>query len=368
MFSQVNEEYGPYRWFPKATYRQPLFIVIIGLILGVSASAARIKDLAQIKGVRNNQLTGYGLVVGLSGTGDKGFSLTQNSLKLALKGLGVDQKVSDIDTKNAASVFVSVSLPPFARMGAQLDVTISSIGSASSLDGGILMMTPLRGPDGMIYAMAQGKVVTNKRGGRQTQVTGQSLVTATVPGGAIVEREATFDFTKLKEIRYQLFSADFTTSARIAQRINDELGGRYAAAKDAGSVEVVVPLGHTNPVELVALIENIEVEADRRAKVVIDQRTGTVIFGSDVTVAPVAIAHNNLRIEVRELASVGAKGPGQQGEDVTKEQKVMMFEKGSTIADVVSGLNAMGASADDLVSLVHSLKSSGALMAEVIVQ
>ncbi len=337
-----------------------LFVVFLAT---VSAYGVKIRDLATIKGVRSNQLVGYGVVVGLSGTGDKELNLTKNSLNLALRGLGVEQKPSDLDAKNVASVVVSATLPPFAKVGSYLDVTISSVGSASSLDGGVLLLTPLKGADGKTYAVAQGKVMTISRGKKQSDITGQSLVTATIPNGAIVEKEVEFNLMKQKELTFQLHTNDFTTSSRIALRINEELKGNYSAARDGAHVVVLVPQNYiSNIVDLISLIENLDVVPNQKAVVVINQRTGTVVLGSEVKILPVAIAHNNLKLEIRDLAS------SESDEQKSKEEKIMMLENGSTIADVVSALNSFGASADDLVTMIQSLKTAGALMADVIVQ
>jgi flagellar P-ring protein FlgI len=217
-------------------------LILSLVLLAGQAHGTRIKDLASIRGARNNQLSGYGIVVGLSNTGDKGFPLTDNSLGLVVKGLGVEQRIPKTESRNAAAVMVTAMLPAFSRVGSQIDVTVSSIGTATSLDGGSLMMTSLKAPDGKVYAMAQGKLITTKRSERlRGGPTGQSLVTATIAGGAIVEKEVAFDMTQQHEIEYQLLTADFTTSARIARAINEELGGKYATPKDAGSVHVIFP-------------------------------------------------------------------------------------------------------------------------------
>ncbi len=337
-----------------------LLIGTITILLCSSAQSARIKDLATIRGARDNQLSGYGVVVGLSGMGDKNFDLTMTSVVQVLKGMGVDPKQQKFDTKNAAAVIVSAILPPFSRMGSHLDVTISSVGTASSLDGGILLMTALRGADGQVYAMAQGKVVTLKRDGGGSKASGQSMVTAAVPGGALLEKEINFDLGAEKVVKYQLLTPDFTTAARISRRINDELGGKYATAVDPATVEVIFPYTwEGTPVDLIAQIEAIEVEADRRAKVVINQRTGTVVLGENVRVLPVAIAHNNLKIEVKdEDRKPGSNTP-------TGPQRLMLMGQGTSVAEIAAGLNAMGAGADDLISLIQALKASGALVAEI---
>lgn len=333
--------------------------------MAVTAEGARLKDLTSLKGTRENQLLGYGLVVGLAGTGDKSSELTASSLGLALKGLGVDHKLQKIETKNVAAVVVSAVLPPFAKAGSKLDVTVSSVGSATSLDGGALVATSLRAPDGKVYAMAQGKILTTKRTDN-ARVGGQSVVTAAVPDGAILEREVAFDLQSQKELHYHLNQPDFTTAARIARRINEELGGKYAMAVDAATVDVILPYQFDGTaVDLVAQIESIEVEADRKAKVVVNQRTGTIVFGDNVRLAPVAVAHGNLKIEVREVAKIA---PGYEEGDTTKTQSVLSLQPGPSIAEVAASLNEIGASAEDLVALIRALKASGALLAEVEVQ
>ena len=219
-----------------------LFISALLSLFPAAAGAVRLKDLATIRGARSNQLVGYGLVIGLSGTGDKSMELTENSLGLMLKGLGVDLKSAKMEAKNVAAVVCTALLPPFSRQGSRLDVTVSSVGAATSLAGGALLMTSLRGPDGNVYAMAQGKVITQK-GTAGTGGGGGTLVTAQVPQGAILEKEVAFDFAGQKELKYQLQNADFTTAARIAHKMNEELGGKYATAEDAALVSVVIPYG-----------------------------------------------------------------------------------------------------------------------------
>lgn len=344
-------------------------LLIAALVLPASAWSARIKDLATLRGTRDNQLLGYGLVIGLSGTGDKASELTENSLNLALKGMGVDLKSAKIETKNVAAVVVSATLPPFSKVGGRVDVTVSSVGSATSLDGGTLLATALRAPDGNVYAMAQGKIVTSKRSEGSTKVGGQTLVTAQVPNGALLEKEVTYDLSSTKELRYQLLHPDFTTAARMARRINEELGGKYATASDAASIEIIPPYTYEGTmVELVAQLESVDVEADRKAKVVINQRTGTVVLGEHVQIAPVAIAHNNLKIEIREPAAVANDGNTSEAAPAGKAKQVMVVKPAPNVADVAASLNEMGASADDLVTLLNSLKAAGALLAEVEVQ
>jgi flagellar P-ring protein FlgI len=350
-----------------------IFLVGALLCFVPAVQATRIKDLASLKGVRTNQLTGYGLVVGLAGTGDSGFDMTSTTLGQALKNLGIDQHKDKIESKNAAAVFVTATLPPFARNGSALDVTISSVGAATSLEGGTLMVTALRGPDGQVYAMAQGRVTIESRTGKNASGGSKNMVTASVPGGAVIEKEIAYNWGELKELRYQLHNPDFTTAARIAVRINQELSGRFAIPQDGGSVQVIVPYGFdATPVDLIAQIESIEVEADRAAKVVVNPRTGTVVLGDFVRIMPVAIAHGNLSVEVKDTRKPASDPAGPDAiaapapaEKEKNKNKVMMVNGAASISDLVAGLNEMGASADDLIAVLRSLKASGALLAEL---
>lgn len=353
--------------------------------LSAVSFGARIKDIAMLKGARNNQLFGYGLVIGLPGTGDKANELTENSMSLVLKGLGVDVKQLKMDTKNAAAVVVTANLPPFSKVGQQLDVQLASIGTASSLDNGTLMMTALKGPDGKIYAMAQGKVAVMKRESKGGAGAGggasANMVSGTISGGALLEREIGWDVSQEKQLKYVINNPDFTTAVRIAKRINDELGGRYAVANDASTVEVMYPYSlESNPIELIAQIESLEVEADRRAKVIINSKTGTVVLGEQVRISPVAIAHGNLKLEIKNqpnnssravsstgqpasgTAAAGAEGDGENA------KKLMLMKTGPSISEVVSAINETGASADDLIAILQALKASGALLADLEMQ
>lgn len=324
------------------------FFLLSGL-----AHAARLKDLATLVGDRDNQLIGYGLVVGLAGTGDKSFDLSNQSLVQVLRTIGVNPKSPGFESKNIAAVLCTATLPPFARQGTRLNVVASSIGSAQSLEGGTLVMTALRGPDGQVYAMAQGKVVTIRRGEKGAD---QTLVTAEIREGAILEKELSLDLVNRRELRYRLHSPDFTTAARVAKRINEELSGKYATAVDAGTIDLIVPYDHeSGTVELLAQIESVDIESDSKARVVINARTGTVVFGGGVQLLPVALAHDNLKIEVK----------AKKKDEPSKTMKIASLEKRATLSDIVSSLNELGATADDLVSVLHALKASGALVAEL---
>lgn len=370
-------------------------------LLARQACAVRIKDLADLSGVRENPLIGYGIIVGLEGTGDKEFDLTSSSLKLVLSSQGITQKLAEMPTKNAAAVLVTAKLPPFARIGSKIDIHLSSIGTASSLSGGTLLAAALKGADGQVYAMAQGKVLMEKIG-----AFGGSKVTGSVPGGAILEKEIQMGWSSLKELRYNLRNPDFTTAARLAIRINEELSGRFAIAEDAGSVSLTIPYSYTGtPVDLIAQIETIEVESDRKAKVVVNPKTMTVVVGENVRVAPVAVAHGTLSIEVPkdsagsrlaterggvvtpdDLAvpdrapaagsaplatatpATGEKPPAPDAGSKKKEEMVThrVFQvDGVSVQQIVEGLNSMGASGEDLVGILRAMQSAGALSAEL---
>lgn len=359
--------------------------LILLTCLSAVSFGARIKDIAMLKGARNNQLFGYGLVIGLPGTGDKANDLTETSMNLVLKGLGIDVKQQKLDTKNAAVVVVTATLPPFSKVGQQLDVQLASIGTASSLDNGTLMMTPLKGPDGKIYAMAQGKVLVMKKetkggagagGGAST-----NMVSGTISSGALLEKEIGWDVSQEKQLKYVINHPDFTTAVRMAKRINDELGGRYAVANDASTVEVMYPYSlESNPIELIAQIESLEVEADRRAKVIINSKTGTVVLGEQVRISPVAIAHGNLKLEIknppnesgRGVSSENPSAPANAANGANSEgesaKKLMLMKAGPSISEVVSAINDTGASADDLIAIIQALKASGALLADLEMQ
>lgn len=342
------------------------------LILTEMAMGARLKDIATLKGARVNQLFGYGVVVGLAGTGDKANELTESSLGLVLRGLGVDIKNQKMETKNAAAVIVTATLPPYSKSGTKLDVHVSSVGSASSLESGTLMMSALRGADGKVYAMGSGKILALKKSSVGGQAGGagssQNLVTGLIPGGATLEREFPQNLASMKEFRYQLLNPDFTTAVRMARKINEELGGKYATAVDPGTVDVLPPYHYeSNPIELLAQIEVLDVEADTRSKVVINAKTGTVVLGDQVRIAPVAIAQGNLKIEITDERSPSSEG-GAEGEAAKKDHKLVVMKKGASIAEIASSLNEMGASSEDLISLLQALKASGALMAEIEMQ
>ena len=352
----------------------------LSLWLARDAYAARVKDLTSIAGVRDNQLIGYGLVVGLNGTGDgnnTGFSSQTVSTMLRTMGLTID--AAKIRARNAAVVMVTATLPPFARTGGHVDVLVSSMGDAKSLQGGTLLLTPLRAPNGQIYAVAQGPVsiggfaVSGKSGSRVQQ---NHPTVGQIANGALIEGEVGLQFNGREHIRMLLNNPDFTTSARLADTINMQLGAGVARAVDSGTIEVqVLESYRANVAAFVATLENMEVTPDQVAKVVLDERTGTVVIGENVRIATVAIAHGNLSIEIREEPQVSQPAPLSQGRTVVtpksevkvKEDKsqVVLLSQAVTIRDLVRALNSIGVSPRDLVAIFQAIKAAGALQAKL---
>ena len=334
------------------------------LILCSTAFAVRVKDISSLGGVRDNQLVGYGLVVGLDGTGDSDSSrILLQSIANMLKRFGINvpyTQITDID--NMAAVMVVANLPPFAKPGTRLDVVVSSIGDAESLAGGTLIMTPLRGPDGVVYAVAQGPISVGGAykegmgGGRGGIVPHKTV--GRIPGGAIVEREVPMSFYKNGRISILLHQPDFTTAVRVANSINQFFGKDLAKAVDASEVQVRIPDRFKDDVSsFISMVGLIDVEPDVPARVVIDERTGTVVMGENVRISTVAVSHGNLSIVIRE--KVGE-------EEVVRERKVFVV-KGVTVADIVKALNAVGATPKDLIAILQAIKVAGALHADLII-
>ena len=373
--------------------KQKLGLTLLTALLAMGGSgnahASRLKDISSIKGVRENQLIGYGLVVGLKGSGDSKREFTSLSMTQMLRQMGVDVK-ADTDSKNIAAVIVTAVLPPFSRVGNHLDVTVSSIGDAKSLQGGTLLMTPLRGPDKNVYAVAQGPMSVGgfaESGGGSSSSKNHPTV-GMIPNGAMIEKEVLVDFSNRNAIRLALHHSDFTTAARVAKTINQELGGIYARARDSGTIDVVVPYDYEGGVvELVAAIERLPVETDNAAKIVINERTGTIVVGDAVRVDTVAIAHGNLTLEIKttdttkttETAaqenpkSIAASEAMKTTENVKETtlkvnepgDKLLQVPSGATLGDVVRGLNALGVTPRDLIGILQALKVQGALRAEL---
>lgn len=314
----------------------------------LSFGANRLKDIVDIKGVRDNPLIGYGLVIGLNGTGDGGGEITNASLKKMFQTLGLDP-VQEVSSANVAAVIVTAKLPAFGRIGQKIDVTISSIGDASSLAGGTLLVTPLKGGDGKVYAVASGALSI----GGLTQ--GAKYATSGfIPSGASIEKEVETAFNQKKSIRFSLKKPDFTTAARVVKTINENLGGKFASATDSTTVDLIVPPHYQRKVvDLIAIIENYRVNQDTRAKIVINEKTGTIVAGGEITLSKVAISHGDLVVEV------GGEGKG------SKPGSLHLIEKKSTLKDLVNALNAIGTSPEDLISIFQALKTNGALIAEL---
>lgn len=311
----------------------------------IQASSSRLKDLVTVKGVRENPLIGYGLVIGLNGTGDGGGEITNTSLKKMFQTLGLNPQ-KEVTSKNVAAVIVTAKLPAFGRLGQKLDITVSSIGDASSLAGGTLLVTPLKGGDGQIYAMANGPLSI---GGIEKGK--KFATTARIPDGGIVEKELELSFNDKKAIRLALNNPDFTTAARVERTINQELGGKYATASDSTTVDVIIPHYYERKVvELLANIENYKVIADVSAKIVINERTGTLVAGGDIVLKKSAISHKDMVLEVKEGA----------GSSV-----IAAFPQTTTINDLVKALNALGTTPEDLISIFQALKQNGSLLAEI---
>ncbi len=322
--------------------------IVLGLSFSAVASTSRLKDLVTIKGVRENPLIGYGLVIGLNGSGDGGGEITNTSLKKMFQTLGLNPQ-KEVTSKNVAAVIVTAKLPAFGRQGQHLDVTVSSIGDSSSLAGGTLLVTPLKGGDGQIYAVANGALSI---GGL---VQGKKMsTTARIPDGGTIEKELEMSFNDKKAIRMALNNPDFTTAARIERTINQELGGKYATASDATTIDVIIPNYYQRKVvELIANIENYKVVADVHAKIVINERTGTLVAGGDIVLKKSAVSHGDLVLEVKG----GSEGSGKQA--------VHLIEQSTTINDLVKALNALGTTPEDLISIFQALKQNGSLLAEI---
>jgi flagellar P-ring protein precursor FlgI len=365
----------------------PLALLVIwvgGLFTPGMASPARIKDLVEVDGVRGNDLLGYGLVVGLNNSGDslRNSPFTEDAIVNLLERLGVNVTGEQIRARNVAAVLVTAALPPFARAGSQIDVTVSAIGDASSLLGGTLVMTPLNAADGQIYAVAQGSIIAGGvvASGQAETVTQGVPTAGIIPSGARVEREVAFDFTQMRDIRLALRNPDFTTAARIEAAINRDLGAKVAQMLDAGTVRLdLAGNGIDTPALLMANIENIEVQTATKAKVVVDQRSGTIILGSDVRISRVAVTQGNLTLRVEEMPLAVQPNPFADGQTVVVPRTnasiqenpgtgLAMVEDSVSLPEVVAGLNALGVSARDMIDILKSIKAAGALHAEFIVQ
>ncbi|HVT99295.1 MAG TPA: flagellar basal body P-ring protein FlgI [Acidobacteriaceae bacterium] len=348
---------------------------------GAKTRQARVKDIASVAGVRDNQLVGYGIVVGLHGTGDSSQTVFPlQMLESALQRMGVslqgNARASMMQTRNMAAVFLSGTLPPFSQPGTKVDVTISSAGDARSLEGGVLLLAPLYGPDGQIYAQAQGPAVL---GGYAVTANGTSKsvnypTTARIPSGAIVERGVALDLSQMRELSLFLNDADFHTAEAVSADINRELGRAVAHAVDSRRIELR-PEGREDIPSLLARVEEVEVEVFPRAKVVVNERTGTVVIGGNVTLQPVTILHGGLVVNVVSHFEISQPGPLAQGNTQVVQQTTVQAQdkpanrielrEGATVDDLVRNLQQIGATARDIVSILQAMKEAGALEAEL---
>jgi flagellar P-ring protein FlgI len=378
------------------------FVLLAVLLLPSAGSAARLKDIATIGGVRENQLFGYGLVVGLMGTGDdvkNGFTRDTIANLLSRQGLAMRDKTSTLKAKNVAAVMVTAHLPRFAKVGSLMDVTVSSLGDATSLQGGTLLMTPLKGADGEVYAVAQGAVAI---GGFSASGAGASAVknqtnVGIISNGAFVEKEVRFDFERSKMLTINLFHPDFTTVSRVAAALGKAVRGIDVKLKDASTVVIGVPASFAgNVVELATAVENIEVTVDSPAVVVLNEKTGTVVMGENVRISTVAVAHGNLSIQIKETPIISqplpfAPQPGPNSQPVVnrkdgtivapggqtvvakdttigvneEKKQLLLVPRAVTIQEMVQALNAIGVTPRDLITILQAIKAAGALQAEL---
>ncbi|MEQ9243154.1 flagellar basal body P-ring protein FlgI [Roseovarius indicus] len=364
-----------------------LFALLLLAGLGpvpAQATSIRIKDLVEFDGVRGNDLVGYGLVVGLNGTGDgiRNAPFTEEIMTNILERLGVNVTGEQFRPKNVAAVFVTASMPPFSRAGSQIDVTVSAIGDAKSLLGGTLVMTPLNAADGSIYAVAQGTIIA---GGAAAEGEAGGVVqgvptAGVIPSGARVEREIDFELSNLTDMRLALREPDFTTAARIETAINTAFGRRVALMLDSGTVRVDIAATRSrSTAHAIRNVENLLVEPERKARVVVDQRSGTIVMGEDVRISRVAVSQGNLTLRVEELPYVSQPNPFSDGEtvvvprtqaDLQEEPGIGLAEvpEGTSLSQVIAGLNALGVSPRDMIDILKSIKAAGALHAEFVVR
>ena len=354
--------------------------MLVVVVLCQPAWASRIKDLADIEGVRNNQLVGYGLVVGLNGTGDSSSTeFTVQSLVNMMERLGMRIDRDNVKVDNVAAVMVTAKLPPFAKAGSSIDVLASSIGDADSLVGGTLLLTPLKGPDGQVYAVAQGPLAVGALsfGGKAAKVQKNHPTVGRIPGGALVEREVPFQLPQNRALNYRLRSADFTTVTRMAGVINQHFGQPLAKPLDSGSLQILVADQYANSlVEFIARIEHLEVQPDMAAKIIVNERSGTIVMGENVRLSTVAVSHGNLNLIISESAQVSQPGAlARKGDTVevpetdlaVSEDKgnLVVLPMGVSIGDVARALNAIGATPRDLIAIFQAIKAAGALHAEL---
>ncbi len=357
-------------------------LAVVAILVTDALASSRIKDIVEFEGVRENQLVGYGLVVGLNNTGDtlKTGHFTKQSLQAMLNRMGVKPTDSGLDSKNVAAVMVTAVLPPFARQGSRIDITVSALGDSSSLLGGTLLVTPLLGADGEVYAVGQGQLAVGgfSAQGNAEAVTKGVPTSGRIANGAIVEREIRFAMTGMDSVKLTLRNPDFTTARRIAQAVNAFLGTDAAKPSDPTTVRVRVPSNYNeNVVGLLTDIEQLRIEPDQLARVIIDEQSGIIVMGENVRISTVAIAQGSLTIRITEAQQVSQPGPfaevgttttvdrtnidAQEGE----ERRLTVLNPGVTLQELVNGLNALGIGPRDMITILQAIKASGALQAEI---
>lgn len=354
--------------------------LVLGPVAQAAAAPARIKDIIDVEGVRENQLVGYGLVVGLDGTGDSlnNSPFTRQSLQSMLERLGVNTQGENVRTANVAAVMVTASLPPFATQGSRMDVSVASLGNAKSLQGGTLLVTPLLGADGEVYAIAQGPVAINgfKAEGDAASIVSGVPTTGRISSGALIEREIGFELGTQHSLRLSLRNADLTTARRIAMVVNDFIGAPTAVPEDPATVRLTLPPNFNgNIVDLLTDIEQLIVQTDQSAKIVIDENSGIIVMGKDVRVSSVAVAQSNLTVSIAENPTVVQPAPFSQGQtavepntdlNVTQtDTALQVINESVTLQELVDGLNALGLSPRDLIAILQAIKATGALQAEI---
>ena len=357
-----------------------IVLLVTGLVSGTACARSRIKDIVAFEGVRDNQLVGYGIVVGLNGTGDalRNAPFTKQSLEAMLERLGVNTRDANLNTKNVAAVMVTAKLPPFAAAGAEIDATVSALGDAKSLLGGTLLVTPLMGADGKAYASAQGTVQTGSvsaSGASGSSVSKGVPTAGRIAAGAIVEAETGFQLASMSSLRMTLRNPDFTTAGRIADVINARFPG--AAIAENPTIVAIHPVGGQDMMSFLGQVENLTVEPDSPAKVVIDEVAGVIVMGDSVRLSTVAIQQGNLTITVRETSAVSQPNAFSEGGttavvprsdvsvDEEKGKQFVTLKTGASLASLVAGLNALGVTPRDMISILQTIKTAGALQAEI---
>lgn len=373
---------------PRSFLRRALSVFALCALAVIPANVAlaaevRIKDIADVEGVRGNDLVGYGLVIGLNGTGDtiRNSPYTEEALTNILERMGVNVQGTDFRPDNIAAVFVTAVLPPFARQGSRIDVNVASIGDASSLSGGTLIMTPLNAPNGDIFALAQGSLLISgfDAEGDGASVTQGVPTAGSIPNGARVEREIDFDFRKQTTVRLALRAPDFTTAGRMEESINNAVGRKVATLMDPGTVEVDLSSLKGNAAHAMGRIENLTLKSAKIARVVIDQRSGTIVLGEAVKVSSVAVAQGNLTIKIAETPVASQPNPFGFGDTVVLPRTNVQVKDGEPgqigivqeaveLPDLVAGLNALGVSPREMIDILKAIKTAGALHAELVLQ